>query len=209
MSAIKAVLGIGAAYLLYEWYTGAFNAPVATVANNGIPSSNTTVAAPPNVSQTQVATILPSNIASYGMPTVAQLQNAAGAQVQNIYQWNYWYNTLTGRGTGFNSVTFPVDGSTMVDAPTYLSYLKGLGLSGLGNFGHIINLEKLFAGVPVDSGFGGREFTALSGFKGIVDDALMSAAYIDEGPMFDAAQATTGDDPTTQDFFLAAQGQGS
>lgn len=197
MSAVKAILGIGAAYLLYEWYVGAFNSPAATSVvstTSGIPVS--------------VPTVLPSNVPVYGMPNAAQLVNAAGSNAQNIYQWNYWYYQLTGRGSNFDIAPgWPVDGSTVVDAQTYLGYLQGLGLSGLG---HIINLTKLFKGVPVGSDFGLSEFSSVSGLKGIVDDAMNSAAYIDEGPMNEAAAFNgSQSDLTTADFYLAAEGQGS
>ena len=83
----------------------------------------------------------------------------------------------------------------------------------------ILDLNKLFSGVPVGSGFGASEFSAgpaygLSGLRGaigeIVDDPLMSAGYIDENVLDEAAAfGGSANDPTTADFYLAVQGMGT
>jgi hypothetical protein len=79
----------------------------------------------------------------------------------------------------------------------------------------IIDLKKLFSGVPAGKGFGAREFNAplsvgVGGLGEIVNDSLMSAGYIDEGPLIEAASfGGSQSDPTTQDFYLAVEGQGT
>lgn len=80
----------------------------------------------------------------------------------------------------------------------------------------IIDLQEMFTGVPLGTGFGDQEFSPSLkdqlgfGLKGLIDDPLMSAGYIDENP-FNEAAAFSGSqsDSTTADFYLAAEGQGT
>ncbi len=177
-----------AGFGLYEYLSGGLSSLFGGATTTSVPASSTPIPTAPVVP--------PSN----PMPSSAQLIAAAGATTQNIYQWNYWYEKLTGRGSSFNLVTFPVDGGTSVTADTYLSYLQGLGLSGLGT---IIDLTDYLG---QGDGFGTDEFTSLGMLE---DEPMNSAAYIDENVFNEAAGINGGNDGTVTDFLLAASGVGA
>ena len=210
MSALKYVLGISGAALLYEWYTGGlskFINSTPVIAPNGsaqLPSSN--------VPGTSGSGTQPLNL-----PSSASLIAAASADgytpvnqaAFNVYQWNYYYSKVTGKD---NSQLFigssSVSGTSVPgSADTYLSWL-GNWSSGLKGLGMIISLGPLYFGDELGSGFGEKEFSALSGLEAIVDDSTNNAAYIDEGP-FNEAAMNNGScaDGNVNDFLLAASGR--
>lgn len=183
-----------AGFLGYEWLVNVS----ATAASS---STGTT----PVTSQTATQT------------TALQAQVASGALL-SISQWNY-YNNLSNPGA-----TIILGPTSYGDSPiTYAQYQSAFQQSGvdlgpqpLGGLGLIIDLQKMFAGVPMGQGFGAREFKAPLGYQlgygmGVIeDDALMSAGYIDENPFNEAAAfGGSQSDSTTADFYLAVEGQGS
>jgi hypothetical protein len=202
-----ALLGVGG-YFIYEYLFGSSTPVIASTT----PVTSQTVTQAIATTGT-VATPVTNPVS---IPSAAALTTKAGSSTQNLYQWIYWYNALTGRGSNWDTLTWPVDGSTIMDASTFLGYLGNMGLSGLrGGLGMIVDLQKLFAGVKPGTGFGAREFSAgpqygLTGLGTIVDDSLMSAGYIDENVLNEAAAfGGSESDPTTQDFYLAVEGQGT
>lgn len=112
--------------------------------------------------------------------------------------WEWW------KGHEASGVA-PTAGITQVP----ISNLPGPQNWSLSGLGMILDLPKLFAGVKPGSGFGEQEFSAGAkyGLRGIIDDPLMSAGYIDVNP-FNEAAAFNGSqgDSTTQDFYAAAEG---
>jgi hypothetical protein len=217
------LIGIGG-YFLYEYLFGT-STPI-TTASSG---TGTTPVAP---------SAAPATAAS-------QLAQMESASLLTSSQWNYYE-----RAASPNAVII-LDGSKAGDTGAPMSFaayqalaanpnalLSAPGsnspLSGGEGLGMIIDLQKLFSGVPVGKGFGAREFSAgikygLSGLGlliqsqendyrriindghlgDIVDDPLMSAAYIDEGVLLEAAAfGGSANDPTTKDFYLAESGAG-
>lgn len=205
-----------AGFLGYEWLVNAS----ATAASS---STGTT----PVTSQTATQTTATTGTTSVAPVTVAPavLSNATALQAQvasgallSISLWNY-YNNLSNPGA-----TIILGPTSYGDLPiTYAQYQSAFQQSGvdlgpqpLGGLGLIIDLQKMFAGVPMGQGFGAREFKAPLGYQlgygmGVIeDDALMSAGYIDENPFNEAAAfGGSQSDSTTADFYLAVEGQGS
>lgn len=193
---ILKLLGLGlGGYLLYEYWTGASSSVASTVAASGsIPASSVPIISAAQLTQAAAANHDPNTL--------------------TIWQWNYYYQNLTGRSTANIDPNVLIGSTTgTVDAATYLSLIQSAGLGGLGM---ILDLQKVFAGVPVEQGgFGDQEFTAagMAGFRAglgvIVSDPNNSAGYIDEPPFLEAAAFGGSQDSTTTDFYLAVQGQGS
>lgn len=187
-----ALVGIGG-YFLYEYL---FAAPVAST----VPVSTTGVVATPPV---PVSATSSSQIAQF----------AANNSLMTVSQWNYYANqTNPGKvpiilgGVGDNNVP--------VTYAQYQGYFGSPGAivgvqPGVSGLGAIVNLVNMFKGTKLGSGFGEEEFLS-NGLGTLVDDALMSAGYIDEGPMVEAASWNgSASDLSTADFYLAAEGQGT
>lgn len=198
MSAVKIILGIAGAGLLYEWYTGGLSTllggagtstetpPVTTTPAGTVPAPTTT---PPTTTATPPAT---SQLA----------QQAAAGALLGISQWN-WYARLADPVARI--IIGPTSaGSALINYNQYVALFKETGvLTSLTGLGRIIDLASLFQGVTPGSGFGEREFSALGS---IVDDSMNSAGYIDESPFVAAATSTGNDSTNVSDFILASRG---
>lgn len=208
MSAAKIALGLGGAFLLYEWYTGGLSSLLGGASTVPAPATTAPIG---TGTATVPVTATPASPAPYVVsnpfvkPTAAQLVAQAGGVNQlNYFQWNYYYAQLTGHPTLWTTVT--QDGVTLMTADQYLAMLNNAGVSGLGGLGMIIDLQSMFAGMTPGSGFGVEEFNGL----GIIEDnPNNSAAYIDEGPFVEASGVNGSNDGSVSDFLLAASGQGA
>lgn len=204
---LKMGLLAGAAYVAYEYLI----APAAATTTPVVSTTSNTVAVP--VSSANMVATLNQLLAN---------ASATSNGLANISDWNYFYV----QATGVVPTTLPggdaygLTDATNITASAYLGLLASKGLAGLNGkgMGMIVDLKSLFANVTPGTGFGAREFVSVAnpgkklstGLGQIVDDALMSAGYIDENP-FNEAAAFNGSQATPQvaDFYAAVSGQGS
>lgn len=189
-----ALVGIGG-YFLYEYLF----APATTVA--AVAPTTSGVVSTPTI---PVAMATTSN-------QIAQF--AGNNSLMTVSQWNYYANQT-------NPGKVPIilggvnDNNQPVSYAQYQAYFAAPGAivgvqPGVSGLGAIVNLVNMFKGAKVGSGFGEQEFLN-QGLGTLVDDALMSAGYIDEGPFTEAASWNgSASDTSTNDFYLAASGQGT
>jgi hypothetical protein len=200
------LIGLGA-YVVYNYLI----APAAVTTTTGtapVTTPVTTVAAP--------------------VITTSADQAAAGAAglTGTIWQWNYYANVgqliigPTSSGLNWSGpwtlaqyqsfLTLPT--TVLIPqtvAPISVPTAVSASSNAMAGLGLLIDLTTLYSGSS-PNGVGAKEFSAKQGLGLLVDDSLMSAAYIDEDP-FNEAAAWNGSqsDITTADFYLAASGAGS
>lgn len=206
MSALKVVLGLGGAALLYEWYTGGLSSLLGTSAPvvSTVVSTTTTTS---GYSDSQLLAGINSILWDAVLTPADQLTRIQ-PQIMGIYanvpiNPNTVLAYMTGVGGAGTTVGQVVNGYTW-NGTTWNG--TGAGLLGLGM---IINLPNIFSNLPVGLGFGEQEFSALGGLGIIEDYAGASAAYIDEGPFNEAAGFNGSNDGSVSDFLLAANGVGA
>lgn len=120
------ILGVGA-YVLYEYFYGAANAPV--------PITNGTVGVTPGTS-TAI-----NNQATASIRTVLlQAAGATDSTLMNADQWGYYANSLLSGGPLTSdkfgqlfTIPYGGDRSKLYTVDQYLSVLHGAGLAGLPN----------------------------------------------------------------------------
>lgn len=200
MSALKIALGLGGAALLYEWYTGGLSSILGT-------SSIASTATTSGYSDSQLLTginniqwnpsLIPSDQLTRIQPQIMSMYANVPINPNTVLAY------MTGVGGVGTTVGQVVNGYTW-NGTTWNG--TGAGLLGLGM---IINLPNIFSNLPVGSGFGEQEFSALGGLGIIEDYAGASAAYIDEGPFNEAAGFNGSNDGSVSDFLLAANGVGA
>lgn len=200
---IAGAIGVGG-YLLYEWWQNqqlvSSVSQGTTIATGSVQASSTVVNTPINNNPSLV------KISSLTASQILNVAQVGASQMYTASQWNYYITMLT----GIPGPNLGDNGSPM-DVMNYLNLLQKWGTAnGMGRLGMVVNLD-IYKNRKPASGFGDSEFLAALG-KGLgmlVNDSMNNAAYIDQGPMTEAAAFSGSNTPENVDFYLAVANQGN